>query len=112
MGSYPEAIANYDAALTERSDWTEAQENRTLVLALIPPEEQPEEGGEAAPPPTFDPDEVREDNKADRGEEGEIQLQQLSDELLSEMWLRRLQTTPADFLRQRFMIEAVEAAEQ
>ncbi len=34
----------------------------------------------------------------------------LSDEQLAEMWMRRLQTTPADFLRQRFAMEAAEGS--
>jgi hypothetical protein len=33
-------------------------------------------------------------------------LQLHSDDQLAEMWLRRLQTTPADFLRVRFAAEA------
>ena len=35
----------------------------------------------------------------------------LNDEQITEMWMRRLQTTPADFLRQRFAVEVAESGQ-
>ena len=35
----------------------------------------------------------------------------LTDEQKAELWLRRLQVTPADFLRRKFAVQAAEAGE-
>lgn len=107
IGSYEEAVARYDDALMERPDWTEARENREVVYALIPrPDEEPP--GEAAPPsdPTFEADQVEFDEKGKEGQEGEVPMETLSEEQIAEMWLRRLQTSPADFLRAKFAYQA------
>ena len=44
--------------------------------------------------------------KGEQGAEGEVEMQKLSDEQLSEMWMRRLTDSPAAFLRRRFMMES------
>jgi Ca-activated chloride channel family protein len=108
---YEEAVASYDAALTVRPDWVEAQENRDLVQSLIP--DQEEEGDEPPPggDPSLPPDEIEFDERGQKGEAGRVAGEQFTDEQIAEIWLRRLQTTPADFLRRRFAVEMVEAAE-
>jgi len=113
IGAYEDAVSSYDAALELRPDWTEAQENRELVASLIPPPEE-KEPGEAPPPgdPTFAPDEVRFDEKGEQGEAGEVEMSMLSDEQIAEMWMRRLQTSPADFLRIKFALQAEESRER
>lgn len=106
LDNYEQAIASYDIALERRPDWREARENRELVRARIPPEpeeEEPPPGGE----PSFSADEVVLDDKADQGTRGEVEMSTLSDDQLAEMWMRRLSTSPADFLRRRFAMEAV-----
>ena len=75
--------------------------------SLIPP--PPEEGeedatGDAAPP-NLEADEVQFDEQGEQGERGEINQDLMSDEQLTEMWMRRLHTSPSDFLRRRFAIE-------
>jgi Ca-activated chloride channel family protein len=106
MGLYEEAIAAYDEALAVRPDLEIALENRTAVEALLaqPDPDRPPSGG--SPDPTFDPDEVRVDDKADEGSMGEVAVELLSEDQIADMWLRRLQTSPADFLRWRFAMEA------
>jgi Ca-activated chloride channel family protein len=106
-------VSSYDAALELRPDWTEAQENRELVASLIPPPEE-KEPGEAPPPgdPTFAPDEVRFDEKGEQGQTGEVEMSTLSEEQIAEMWMRRLQTSPADFLRIKFALQAEESRER
>ena len=64
------------------------------------------------PDPSFDPDEVRVDNKADQGEMAEIAVELLSDDQIADMWMRRLQTTPANFLRWRFATEAAQREDE
>ncbi len=74
---------------------------------IDPPEQadqQPPPGGD----PTFDADQVEFDERGQQGERGEVEMGALSDEQIAEMWMRRLQTSPADFLRQRFAIEVAQ----
>lgn len=105
-GRYEEALAGYEAALADRPDWPEAIANRDAVRALLErPMELPEEE-QASGEPSFDPDEITFDEKGKQGQLGQIEVEQLNDDQLAEMWLRRLQTSPADFMRQRFAVEA------
>jgi len=107
LGSYESAVASYDQALEMRPGWIEAEQNRTLVESLMPP--PPEEGDEsdagAAPPPNLGADDVQFDERGERGERGEVEQELFSDEQITEMWMRRLQTSPGEFLRRRFAIE-------
>ena len=103
--NYEQAVTSYEDALERKPEWVEAQENLALVRALIPAatdEESPPPGGE----PSFNADEVQFDDKAEQGTKGEVEMSLLSDDQLSEMWMRRLSTSPADFLRRRFAMEA------
>lgn len=106
MELYEDATAAYDEALATRPDWAEAQQNRDLVQALMAKPEEPEAQGTPGAPPTFDPDEVQVDERGERGEMGEVEMSLLSDEQIAEMWMRRLQTSPAEFLLRRFALEA------
>jgi Ca-activated chloride channel family protein len=96
-------------ALARRPGWSEAEENRALVVSLIPPPE-PESDEEQQGDPHYTPDEVKFDEKGKKGKEGQVE-QMLTDEQKAEMWLRRLQVTPADFLRRKFAAQAAEAGE-
>ena len=111
LSRFDEAVASYERALAARPDWRDARENLELVRSLIPPA--------AAPPPppaggdpTFDADEMEVDEKGEQGEEGEVEMEKLADDQLAEMWMRRFQATPADFLRQKFAFEAAEAEDR
>jgi Ca-activated chloride channel family protein len=97
--------------LALRAGWTEAIENRELVRSLLPPppdDEEEEERGDAAPPPSFDPDDIQFEEEEIRGERGEVDGSLLDEDQLTEMWMRRLQTSPGEFLRRRFAIERAE----
>ena len=110
-GDYPSAVASYDRALDARPDWVEARENRDFVASLIPPPpDDSDDLPEPAPPPNLEADDVDFENDDQRGERGEVPQELLSDEELAEIWLRRLQTSPEDFLRRRFMIEQARRA--
>jgi len=107
MESYEQAVASYESALERRPDWLEARENLELVRARIaqtPDEEDTPPAGD----PTFSADEVQFDEKGKKGQEGEVEMSLLTDEQLSEMWMRRLSASPADFLRRRFQMEVSE----
>jgi Ca-activated chloride channel family protein len=111
LGQLEQALANYEEALRRKPDDRAAKENRDLVQSLIQKkkakgkEEEPLQGQE----PTFNPDEIKFDDKGKKGKKGEIDQAQLSAEQIQEVWMRRLQTTPSEFLRLKFAAQAEES---
>ena len=101
---YEQAVSSYEEALERRPGWTEAEENLALVKARIPftPEEESDEAGGD---PNLSADEMQFDERGKQGKRGEVDMSMLTDEQLTEMWMRRLTTSPADFLRRRFAME-------
>ncbi|HWL11283.1 MAG TPA: tetratricopeptide repeat protein [Planctomicrobium sp.] len=104
LGKYDEAIRSYDRALQLRPNWKEAEDNRTLAQARkdrIVKSGNTEEGtgGEVKADSIVFDDRPRHD----KGDTVEIAGgPPLSDEELRTLWLRRVQTKPADFLKARF----------
>ncbi len=100
-GRYETAISCYDRALERRPDWKEALENRDLAAARAKMVEQ--KGGDMGDQ-TIGADEIRFDpNKKPGGEETQVAGEKaVSDASVQAMWLRRVQTKPADFLRAKF----------
>ena len=102
-------MESYTIALEKRPGWIAAKENLALVKQLLAEDKKPEEDEtEEGAAPTFDPDEIKFDEKGKKGKRGEVDVAQLSDDQLAEMWMRRLQTSPADFLKHRFASELVD----
>jgi len=110
-GKLEQAVTSYEEALRRKPDDTAAKENRDLVKSLIQKkkakgkEEEPPEGQE----PTYNPDEIKLDEKGKKGKKGEIDQAELSAEQIQQVWMRRLQTTPSDFLRLKFAAQAEES---
>jgi Ca-activated chloride channel family protein len=105
IGQYELAKQTYDSILDSLPDWKAALENRKIVDYLI---KKPKKEDNEPPPqgdPHFKPDEIKFDDKGKKGKEGEVQMEKLSDEQLAEIWMRRLQTSPADFLRSKFALQ-------
>jgi Ca-activated chloride channel family protein len=106
LGRYEEAIASFDAALAQRPDWTEAAENRAIAVArlqaLAPPED--DAGGTGG---MLGADEIVMDETGRVNESGEEQVLEAGDTVQDEaslraLWLRRVDTRPADFLAAKF----------
>jgi Ca-activated chloride channel family protein len=104
-GKYAEAIASYDQALHLRPDWPAARANRDLAEArrkqLAPPEDDAggTGGQEKADAYEFD------DRPRQSGDTQEVEVvagANLSEAQVQALWLRRVQTKPADFLRAKF----------
>lgn len=105
---YPDAVAAYERALELQPDYPAAESNRDYVKLFIPtrPENAGGESGVAgrdgmADEIVFDADRERLD------EEGidtvvEEEGGALSEAQMAEMWLRQVETSPADFLRWKF----------
>jgi Ca-activated chloride channel family protein len=102
-GLLPAAVASYQAALKRKPDWVEAKKNLALVQALIPPVDPDEQ---QANEPNMAPDQIQFDDKGKQGKRGQINLAQEN----AEMWMRNIQTTPAQLLQRKFQLEAQKAA--
>lgn len=104
LGRYDDAIRRYDRALALRHDWPEAFKNREI--ARIRAERTKAEGGNN---PDLDlegddgPDKVVFDKTKKGGDDATVEGDQpMSDEGVRALWLKRVQTQPADFLRAKF----------
>lgn len=103
LGQYEAAIESYDRALMLRPDWIAAVDNRSIaeirLQRMAPPED--DAGGTGG---QMGADDWVFDQRGARGS-GEETVEPESagsDQALRAMWLRRVQTRPADFLRSRF----------
>ncbi len=101
---YPAAIGAYDNALKRRRVFPEATENRALVSGLIPKKPKDPDEGEADP--NLDPDDIKFDDKGKKGKAGKVPQFKVKPEQMAELWMRNLTISPADFLREKFRIEA------
>lgn len=106
-GQYDDAIKSYNRALGFHPQWKEAEDNKTLAIArkqLI--DDAGEDRRESAD--AYDPDDlvmdINEDHK--QGEPTQLNGGEMSDEELRTIWLRRVQTTPGDFLQAKFAYQA------
>lgn len=107
-GQYDTAIASYDRALSFRAGWKDAEENKAVALARKGKMEGA--GKDAAQEQTGQdkPDEIKFDLKGsdEKGKPIELADGDVSDEEMRATWLRRVQTTPGDFLRAKFAYQA------
>lgn len=106
QGKYADAIASYDRALSLRPGWEDAEENR--AVAVVRRDRMTFKGGDAIGG-QLKPDKIvfEKGKNSQPGEKTEMAGgKPLSDEELRGLWLRRVQTKPADFLRAKFAFQA------
>ena len=100
-GDYMGAISCYDRALQKRPDWKEATENRELAAARAKMVEM--KGGDMGDQKIGADDIVFDKSAKNDGQETEIAGgKALSNQEIQALWLRRVQTRPADFLKAKF----------
>jgi Ca-activated chloride channel family protein len=103
LGKYPEAIKAYREALARRSPWQDAQENLTLLASLLPKVKQKsKDPDDEEISPDVPPDKM----KFDEGKHGKKTQIKMDPKKMADIWMRNIQTTPADFLRRRFEMQA------
>lgn len=107
-GAYDRAIASYDRALGFRKGWQEAEENKALALARKAKMDASSKDRAIEQTDAYTPDKIVFDQKGDdkKGEPTEMAGGEVSDAELRASWLRRVQTTPGDFLRAKFAYQA------
>ena len=103
LGKYDDAIAAYDRALELQPGWIKAETNRNIAVVrkkkLTPEDDHGGTGGE------LEADEIVFDDyakKSSGNQEQTIEGDKMSDEEMRALWLRRVQTKPADFLKAKF----------
>jgi len=112
QGKYEAAVEAYDGALRQQPGWREAQENREL--ARLRAEGMKSEGGEmgdqkiGADEIVFSKGKKGSDEGQDTTVDGDANP---GDKALQAMWLRRLDTRPADFLKSKFAWQAAQQEE-
>lgn len=103
LGQYDQGVRRYSRALELRPGWLDAEANRSL--ARLRAERTRKQGGVTNDTDSR-PDEVVYDrSKKDAGKGEDTQVEggpAMSDEAARALWLRRVQTRPADFLRAKF----------
>ena len=106
-GKYKAAIDIYDRVLAQRPDWTEARENRDLAAARKKMTDTI--GGDlgdqklGADKIVFDKSHKNEGQQTDLSGD-----KSASSEQMQALWLRRVQTRPADFLKAKFAWQLTE----
>ena len=100
-GDYDGAIASYEKALEKRREWNEAIENQNLAKARAKLTDT--SGGDLGDQRIGADKVVFDSKKNEQGQETEIAGgDALSDQQIQALWLRRVQTRPADFLKAKF----------
>jgi Ca-activated chloride channel family protein len=105
--AYEKAIKAYDEVLAVQPNNAAAKHNKAIVEAALEAQEEKrrkQEKGET--PPDEKADETRVDRKQKGGERVRVQAEDLTTPGAAEAWMREVQTSPADFLKQKFSIQA------
>ncbi len=106
LGEYDAAIGAYNSALSKQPDWPEAEQNLHIATlrkqALAPPDD--DYGGTGG---MLEADEIVFDQSGRFNQSSNEQVidaadQQLGEDEMRAMWLRKVETRPADFLAIRF----------
>lgn len=106
QGLYEDAIKSYQDALKKRPGWPEAEQNLLIAQlrqqALAPPDD--DAGGTGG---QLGADEIVFDDRAKNNKSASEQVIEATDQAMGEksmraMWLRKVETRPADFLAARF----------
>ncbi len=106
LGQYEAAIEAYQTALIRRPDWTEAEQNLQISIlrkqALAPPDDDFGGTGGQLPADEIVFDQTGGVNKSSSEQVIDAADQQLGEDAMRAMWLRKVETRPADFLAVRF----------
>lgn len=100
LGQYEAAIARYDRALELRADWDDARINRDIAVARARLVER--KGADMGDQKLGADGITFEKGQKGGGQDTQVEAQALSGAEMQALWLRRVQTKPADFLKAKF----------
>lgn len=110
--AYEKAIQAYDEVLKSQPNNAAAKTNRAIVLAALrKQEEKRRKQEEGSSPPDLPPDETRIDPNQKGGKRIQITPQDVTTAGAAEAWMREVQTSPGDFLKLKFAIQAASPPE-
>jgi Ca-activated chloride channel family protein len=106
--AYEKAIKAYDEVLKAQPQNFAAKTNRAIVVAALKAREEKREKQEQED--STPPDEKADETVVDPNQKGGKRIQVTPEDVTTpgaaEAWMRQVQTTPADFLKQKFAIQA------
>jgi Ca-activated chloride channel family protein len=106
--AFEKAIKAYGDVLAQQPDNAAARTNLAIVRAAFEAAEakrRQQEKDDAAPP-DLRADETKDDEKQKGGKRTEVKPDDMTTAGAAEAWMRQVQTTPADFLKLKFAIQA------
>jgi Ca-activated chloride channel family protein len=106
--AYEKAITAYRDVLAQQPNHAAAKINLAIVRAALEAAEakrRKQEQDDTAPP-DMKADATKVDDRQKGGKRIEVKPQDLTTPGAAEAWMREVQTTPADFLKQKFAIQA------
>ena len=107
-GQYQQAIGKYDLVLSKRHDWKPALDNKSVAAARLAMMEASGKDRDQESADAYDPDEIVTDNKGGNSKEPKKPLAGGDNASLQATWLRRVKTTPAQFLKAKFAWQATQ----
>jgi Ca-activated chloride channel family protein len=109
--AYEKAIKAYDEVLKEQPDHFAAKTNRAIVQAALNAQEEKrrKQEQEDSTPPDEKADETRVDPNQKGGKRIQVTPEDVTTAGAAEAWMREVQTSPADFLKLKFAIQAATA---
>jgi Ca-activated chloride channel family protein len=109
--AWEKSIKAYDEVLKVQPGHAAAKANRAIVVALFEAQEEKRRKQEQDDnaPPDQKADEMRVDPKQKGGKRIQVTPQDVTTAGAAEAWMRAVQTTPADFLKLKFAIQAAGA---
>jgi Ca-activated chloride channel homolog len=109
--AFEKSIKAYDEVLKIQPRNFAAQTNRAIVAAALKAREEKRRKQEQddSAPPDEKADEMKVDPDQKGGKKIEVKPDDLTTEGAAEAWMREVQTTPADFLKLKFAIQAATA---
>jgi Ca-activated chloride channel homolog len=109
--AYEKAIKAYEEALAQQPDNTAVKTNLAIVRAALEAQEKRRrQQQQGHTPPGLPPDETKVDLKQKGGKRTLVQPEDLTTPGAAEAWMREVQTSPADFLKLKFAIQAATVA--
>jgi Ca-activated chloride channel homolog len=106
--AYEKAIAIYDEVLKAQPDNAAVKTNRAIVVAALKAKEEKrrKQEDQDAAPPDMKADEMKVDPNQKGGKKIQVKPDDLTTAGAAEAWMRQVQTSPADFLKLKFAIQA------
>lgn len=111
LGRYEEAIGRYDRALVLNPGWPEAANNKGIAVARA--EMIKREGGDMTGGKMGADEIVFDKGKSSSSNDDEVvaENERMSDAEMRAVWLKNVQTRPADFLRSKFAYQQAMSAQ-